>query len=93
MYRWELAMLFFSGTSTVIENFSRFSSFSPFSVLDLSSPARVHVVFADAASEEALAAITAGRPVVFAGGSVSTYGTQAACPQVAGSVHVGALSR
>lgn len=50
------------------------------------------MIFADAASEEAFAAITAGRPVVFASGSVSTYGTQAAHPQVAGSVHVGALS-
>ena len=66
---------------------------SPSSVVDPSSPARVHVVFADAASEEALAAVTAGRPVVFARGSVSTYGTQAARPQVAGGVHVGALSR
>lgn len=51
------------------------------------------MVFADAASEEALAAVTAGRPVVFACGSVSTYGTQAARPQVARGVHVGALSR
>lgn len=50
------------------------------------------MIFADAASEEAFAAVTAGRPVVFASGSVSTYGTQAAHPQVAGSVHVGALS-
>lgn len=57
------------------------------------SPARVHVVFADAASEEALAAVAAGRPVVLASGSVSTYGTQAARPQVARGVHVGALGR
>lgn len=57
------------------------------------SPARVHVVLADAASEEALAAITAGRPVVFSCGSVSTYGTQAAHPHVDPCVHVGALSR
>lgn len=51
------------------------------------------MVFANAASEEALAAVTAGGPVVFAGGSVSTYGAQAAGPEVAGSIHVGALSR
>lgn len=51
------------------------------------------MVFADAASEETLAAVTAGRPVVFARGSVSTYGTQAAHPEVAHGVHVGALSR
>lgn len=50
------------------------------------------MVFADAASEEALAAVAAGRPVVFASGSVSTDGTQAARPQVARGVHVGALS-
>lgn len=59
----------------------------------LLSPAGVHVVFTDAASEEALAAITAGRPVVFACRSVPTDGTQAACCQVAGGTHVGALSR
>lgn len=51
------------------------------------------MVFANAASKEAFAAVTAGRPVVFACGSVSTYGAEAARPQVAGGVHVGALSR
>lgn len=61
-------------------------------LLTCSSPARVHVVLADAAPEEAFAAIAAGRAVVFARGSVSTYGTQAACPQVARGVHVSALS-
>lgn len=60
---------------------------------DVLSPARVHVVFADAASEKALAAVTAGRPIVLSSGSVSTYGTQAARCQLAGSIHVGALSR
>lgn len=59
----------------------------------LSSPARVHVVFADAASEEALAAVAAGGPVVFARGSVSTDGTQAAHPQVSAGVHGGTFSR
>lgn len=49
----------------------------------VSSPAGIHVVFADAASEEALAAVAAGRPVVFARGSVSTDGAQTTCPQVA----------
>lgn len=51
------------------------------------------MVFADAASEEALAAVAAGGPVVFASGSVSTYGAQAPRCQVAGSVHVAALCR
>lgn len=59
----------------------------------INSPAFVRVVVANAPHEEALAAVTAGRPVVFACGSVSTYGTQAARPQVARGVHVGALSR
>lgn len=58
-----------------------------------SSPAGIHVVFADAASEEALAAVAAGRPVVFASGSVSAYGTQGGRPQVSRGVHVGALGR
>lgn len=57
------------------------------------SPAGVHVVFADAAPEEALAAVAAGGPVVFARRPVPTYGTQAACCQVAGGTHVGALRR
>lgn len=61
-------------------------------LLTSSSPARVHVVLADAAPEEALAAVTAGRPVVFARGSVPTDGTQAARPHVACGVHVGALN-
>lgn len=56
------------------------------------SPARVHVVLADAAPEETFAAVAAGRAVVFACGSVTTYGTQAACPHVARGVHVSALS-
>lgn len=51
------------------------------------------MVFADAASEEAFAAVTAGRPVVLASGSVSTYGTQAARREVARGAHVGTLSR
>lgn len=51
------------------------------------------MVFANAASEEALAAITAGGPIVFACSSVSTNGTQAASCQVAAGVHGGALSR
>lgn len=60
-------------------------------VLFPSLPARVHVVFADAASEEALAAVTAGGAVVFARGPVSTYSTQAARRQVTDGVHVGTL--
>lgn len=58
-----------------------------------SSPARVHVVLANAASEEAFASVAAGRAVVFARGSVSTNGTQAACAQVACAVHVSVLGR
>lgn len=57
------------------------------------SPTVVSVAVANAPPEEALAAVTAGRPVVFACGSVSTYGAEAARPQVAGGIHVGALSR
>lgn len=51
------------------------------------------MVFADAASEEALAAVTAGGSIVLARGSVPTYSTQAACCQVARGVHIGALGR
>lgn len=50
------------------------------------------MVFPDAASEEALAAITAGGTIVFTCSSVSTYGTQTACSQVARGVHVSAFS-
>lgn len=50
------------------------------------------MVLADAAPEEALAAIAAGRPVVLPRRSVTTYGAQAACCQVARGVHVGAFS-
>lgn len=51
------------------------------------------MVLANAASEEAFASVAAGRAVVFARGSVSTNGTQAACAQVACAVHVSALGR
>lgn len=47
-------------------------------------PARIHVALADAASEEALAPVTAGRSVVLPGGSVPTYGTQTVDPVVCG---------
>lgn len=47
-------------------------------------PARVHVALANAASEEALAPVTAGRSVVLPGGSVPAYGTQTADPVVCG---------
>lgn len=49
------------------------------------------MVLANAASEEALASVAAGRAVVFASGSVSTYGAQAAGAQVTRAVHVRAL--
>lgn len=39
-------------------------------------PARIHVALANAASEEALATVTAGCSVVLPCGSVPTYGTQ-----------------
>lgn len=47
-------------------------------------PARIHVALANAASEEALAPVTAGRSVVLPRGSVPTYGTQTVDPVVCG---------
>lgn len=55
-------------------------------------PARVHVVFANAASEETLAAITAGGSIVFSCCPVTTDSTQSPCAQVIGSIQVGTLS-
>lgn len=50
------------------------------------------MVFANAASEEALAAIAAGGSVVLAGCPVPTNGAQGACTQMVGSIHAGTLS-
>lgn len=51
------------------------------------------MIFANAPTEEAFAAVTAGGPIVFARGPVPTDGTQGARSEVVGCIHVGTLSR